>query len=82
MKSLIKNLLPEPLLIFKRRVFDTYSLFICNIYDLYRYIKYSSTYSSHSQEKMLGKLVLYYHVIEKGLSFENRRVAFKMSITL
>jgi nitroreductase len=80
MKSSIKQLLPEPLLIFKRKALDTYSLFICNIYDLYRYIKHSSTYSSHSQEQMLGKLVLYYHVIEKGLSFENRRATFGVQV--
>jgi nitroreductase len=80
MKSIIKRLTPNFLLVIKRWVKDTYSLLICNIYDCNRFVKYSSTYSSLSEDRMLGKLILYYHVIEKGLSFENRRVGFGVSV--
>lgn len=76
MKNLIRKLTPESLLVLKRILFETYSLIVCIWYDFRRYVTHSSTYSAMSQERMLGKLVLYYHVLEKGLSFENSRSGF------
>ncbi|EHD0103002.1 nitroreductase family protein [Vibrio vulnificus] len=80
MKALIRKLTPESLLVLKRVLFETYSLIVCTWYDFRQYATYSSTYNTASQERMLGKVVLYYHVLEKGLSFENSRSGFGVQV--
>lgn len=80
MKSFIKKCIPEVLLVLKRWLFETYSLIICTFYDLSRFLKYSSTYKVDSQERLLGKLILYYHALEKGLSFENSKPGFGLQV--
>jgi len=80
MKAFIKRYTPELVLILRRNIAETISSVMCYAYDFKRYMRGSSTYNSHSQERMLGKLVLYYHVIEKGLSFKNRKPSFGLEV--
>lgn len=80
MKSLVRKFTPEFLLILKRWLFETYSLIVCTLYDFIRYMRFSSTYKVDTQERLLGKLILYYHVVEKGLSFEESRPGFGIQV--
>lgn len=80
MKSLVRKFTPEFLLLLKRWFFETYSLIVCTFYDFVRYVRFSSTYKVDTQERLLGKLILYYHVIEKGLSFEESRAGFGIQV--
>lgn len=45
-------------------------------YDFSRYLKYSSSLSISNESKMEGRIIAHYHVIEKGLSYENPRPGF------
>jgi nitroreductase len=47
-----------------------------------RYIKFSSTYNSDTEKKLLGRIVVHYHVLEKGLSYENMRLGFGVPVAL
>lgn len=76
MKAAIKRLMPASLIVLMRNAVEYYRLIVCTVYDFNRYINNTSTFTVNNQEKMLGKLVLHYHVIEKGLSFEERREGF------
>lgn len=46
------------------------------INDMIRYLKYSRTTSNDSFDKMLGAIILQYHVIEKGLTMPESRLGF------
>ncbi|MDA9136024.1 nitroreductase family protein [Ascidiaceihabitans sp.] len=80
MKSTIRKYMPEIVLIIRRNIVETVSAITCYVYDFTRYMKSSSTFNSSSEARMLGKMVLYYHVIEKGLSFENRKPSFGLEV--
>ncbi|EKO3792099.1 nitroreductase family protein [Vibrio metschnikovii] len=80
MKKHIKSLIPSALLKLYRDIRYCFDLVKCSVYDFMRYSKYTSTHSIDGEEKLLGKLILYYHVLEKGLSFENRKENFGSAV--
>ncbi|MBM4812169.1 nitroreductase family protein [Vibrio parahaemolyticus] len=80
MKKHIKPLIPSALLKLYRDIIYCFDLVKCSVYDFMRYSKYTSTHSIDGEEKLLGKLILYYHVLEKGLSFENRKENFGSAV--
>lgn len=45
-------------------------------YDLIRYLKYSNTYNTDSQQKLIGRIIRQYHIIEKGLVMPETRSGF------
>ena len=79
-KQYIKKITPNKILTIKRMSFSAYYLVINYLYDFKRYIKYSGTNKIDTPEKLKGRLILYYHVLEKGLSFKESRKGFGQSI--
>lgn len=74
MKTLLKLLLPKSVWFYLKSVV-TYN------YDIFRYIKYSNTfYKFDKKNKIIGKIIYKYHVVEKGLTMPNRRIAFGYKI--
>lgn len=70
MKKLIKFLIPESIWNYLK------SIVVYN-YDIKRYIKHSNTFHKfNSPEKIIGKIIYKYHVVEKGLTMPERRSAF------
>ncbi|MBN2070251.1 MAG: nitroreductase family protein [Candidatus Krumholzibacteriota bacterium] len=50
-------------------------------YDLLRYSKYSRTFGNDNPAKMMGTIIVQYHVIEKGLTIPETRLGFgKISV--
>lgn len=45
-------------------------------YDYDRYIAYSCAFRKPTRENLLSKVIMAYHVVEKGLTMPNRRFAF------
>jgi hypothetical protein len=46
------------------------------LYDFKRYKKYSATFGLNSSNKIEGKIIAHYHVIEKGFSFKDTKIGF------
>lgn len=44
--------------------------------DMYRYLKYSRTYGVDNPTKLIGSIILQYHVIEKGLTMPETKLGF------
>jgi len=78
-KQYFKKITPNKILTIKRVVFSTYYLVVNYLYDFKRYIKYSSTNKVDTSEKLIGKIILYYHALEKGMSFKESREGFGQS---
>lgn len=79
-KNNLKRIFPSKALNSLRNIISIYKLASDNFYDFYNYIKHSSTLRVDNEEKAIGKLILYYHVLEKGLSFENSRYGFGQEV--
>ena len=45
-------------------------------YDMVRFIRYSGAFGEETRGKLLTKVIMLYHVIEKGLTMPNRRLWF------
>ena len=54
----------------KKRVKQLFS------YDCARYIAYSCTFKKPTRENLLSEIIMAYHIVEKGLTMPNRRLAF------
>ena len=52
----------------------------CFAYDLQRFVRYSAATNPKEKESMLAKIVVRYHVLEKGLTMPNRRLGFGINI--
>lgn len=52
----------------------------CFEYDKTRFIKYSSSVSCDTKEKLRARIIMTYHVVEKGLTMPNRRFVFGRSV--
>jgi nitroreductase len=76
MKKIIRKIMPEFILVVKRRGLNFIRLLVCYIYDLKRFIIHSGTSVQNDQRKLLGKIIAHYHVIEKGISFVDMRPGF------
>jgi nitroreductase len=83
MKSNIKKFIPGFLKPFSRRLYilmkreRTYNLFK-RMYtkDMNRYLEHSRTFGNDDPVKMIGTIILQYHVIEKGLTMPDVRPGF------
>lgn len=53
-----------------------YKIACAYYYDMRRYIRYSGTCRIDSKGKLLGQIILKYHVIEKGLTMPQPRLGF------
>jgi len=70
MKNPIRKLIPKFASYFKW-VYPSY------LYDLKRYYKYSNTVQGNaSRVKLIGKIIMYYHSVEKGLTMPEFRAGF------
>lgn len=79
-KTILKRAVPDFFVIFIRKVKNEISLFLSYSYDFKRYVKYSATTRQNNNKKMVGKIIAHYHVIEKGLSFENMKPFFGLDV--
>ncbi len=77
MKSLIKNILPEKLKIFIKILLSLPGIFSNYLYDLVRFIKYSSMFKRKNNRKYLTThIMLLTHSIERALALKNVRLGF------
>lgn len=83
MKNTIKKLLPSfiftilrGLYIFLRRLFIKYLFFKVYMKDMKRYLRHSRTLKVDNPDKIIGAIVLQYHVVEKGLTMPDTRPGF------
>jgi nitroreductase len=83
MKKFAKLIIPDYLmpllsnfhLYFKRkRTYNRFKQMYLN--DMLRYLKYSRTFGNDNPDKMVGSIILQYHVIEKGLTMPESRTGF------
>lgn len=81
-KKILKSIIPESFFVTLLNGIKIYNLFRDFLYDLFRYKKYSVTQYLKNQTQMEGKIIAHYHVIEKGLSYENIRLGFGQSIVV
>ena len=51
-------------------------------YQLKRLVKYSGAFATDTRGKALGRLIMTYHIVEKGLTMPNRRFTFGQQIIL
>ncbi|MDD4055315.1 MAG: nitroreductase family protein [Bacteroides sp.] len=75
-KQGIKLALPQKVIIHIKKTIKKNNYFKEYKYDYERYINYSSTNGSDSAIKLIGEIIRYYHVIEKGLTMPETRLGF------
>lgn len=75
-KTLIKRILPTPLLHSLRNKRMKQQLLSAYKYDLNRYFSYSATQGLANKVKLQGKIIKRYHVVEKGLTMPEPRLGF------
>lgn len=75
-KSLLKRLIPISLLNKYREYIVTNRFRIFTAYDERIFMKHSGVLYQDSQLKSIAKIVLHYHVIEKGLTMPDMRLGF------
>jgi len=78
-KRKIKRILPNSLVrIFKKimNVGVKKKLKNAYMYDYNRYVKASDTFNSDTSDKLIGKIIRRYHVLEKGLTMPETRLGF------
>lgn len=79
-KKVIKAILPESVKL-KIRYYLVLKRFYSNyFYDMKRYCKYSATLSNKEPNHLLGKIIAHYHVIEKGLSYQQIKLGFAKDV--
>jgi nitroreductase len=83
MIKLIKKILPSYFISFIKYIYPYFKrkkarYIFKKMYklDMLRYLKYSRTLSNDTSDKMLGAIVLQYHVLEKGLTMPETRPGF------
>lgn len=77
MKSIIIKFLPEPIIVFLKKIYHTFFLFYYGFFDSVLFLKYSSILSEiNNQNKLIARISMAYHGIEKGLTMPNRRLGF------
>ena len=75
-KSIIKQILPQ---ILKKKLkvqFLKLQMIRAYYYDFKRYFKFSSTSGYDTENKLISRIILGYHVIEKGLTMPKTRLGF------
>jgi nitroreductase len=72
----IKRILPNPLRTFLRDSKQFLLLFKAYMYDFWKYMFYSEFSFANKENNLRSKIILDYHVIEKGLTMPNMRLGF------
>ena len=68
--------------VIKWRFFAIPSLIIGYCNDCFRYGSHSATFSYKGQERLIGRIVRYYHSLEKGLSLKDSKTVFGKQVAL
>jgi nitroreductase len=80
LKKILKLMLPQAIFNFlkiKRNYFVARkNLRKAYKYDLKRYSKYSESYNADTAQKLIGRIIREYHVVEKGLTMPETRLGF------
>src|SRR5690554_4399284 len=77
MKSIIQRILPSSIVDFFKKIYHGFFLFSYGFRDMSLFLKYSSILSeSNNQSKLIARISMAYHGIEKGLTMPNRRLGF------
>lgn len=74
MKSTIKKLLRKLLHI------DYVKIMMAFHYDAKRFIAHSAALNPHSKSVLEAKIIMHYHVLEKGITMPNRRIPFGVNV--
>jgi len=80
MKNILKQILPYRLILAYRKVSKYKFILLDFIYDFNRFNTHSSSCSKWKAGQLEGKIIAHYHVIEKGLSYDNIRFGFGFGI--
>ena len=76
MKKLLKKILPSFLENKLRNRLNTYRVKKAFIYDHKRYMYYSATTGYNTEEKLRARIMMVYHIAEKGLTMPIPRLGF------
>jgi nitroreductase len=77
MKEKIKQIMPKFIVFFIKGAIKSVLLRVYYIHDRRHFFHYSSFFSeTDAQRKLIGRISMAYHGIEKGLTMPNRRVKF------
>jgi nitroreductase len=76
MKSIIKRYLPTSIFELLRSIRACQNCLVSFIHDYTRYMKYSASKGLTDPVKLEGQIIMYYHMIEKGLTMPNIRLGF------
>lgn len=79
-KKTIKIILPELVKLKIRYWLNLKKIYSNYFYDIKRYCKYSATFATKEPKQLLGKIIAHYHVIEKGLSYQEIKLGFARDI--
>lgn len=73
---MLKKLLPKKLFYYVRKTARFQRLKNSFMYDLNHYFKYSMNLDDNFEEKLISRIILNTHVIEKGLTMPNTKLGF------
>jgi nitroreductase len=76
MKTLIKKIFPQSFYIYIREKVRYTRLVKSYLYDLNHYFKYSMNIEDNAEGKLISKIILDTHVIEKGLTMPEPKLGF------
>lgn len=75
-KTIVKKLLPEKAVTYRREFLLKIDLLKSYYYDYKRFFALSGTISSNTETKLIKKIITRYHMIEKGLTMPEARLGF------
>lgn len=76
----ITNLLPNKIRYYLKVFFNISRLSRDYVYDMRRFLKWTATNSINSQQKLIGRIIVHYHILEKGMNFEKMRPGYGQEI--
>lgn len=76
LKCFVKKIVSKKMWINLKKCKLFFPFYILCYYDSHRYYKYSACSSIDTSEKLIGKIIMHYHVIEKGLTMPDKRMGF------
>ncbi|MEZ8547900.1 nitroreductase family protein [Vibrio cyclitrophicus] len=77
---MIKRIFPKSVRKLLKKTFNLCRLVYNVKYDLGRFLEWSATNDTNSKDKILGRIIVHYHVLEKGMNFEQLRVGYGKNI--
>jgi len=76
LKKYLPNYIVEYVQYIKKIIYNKKEINKAYKYDLLRYSRYSDTFKTDNSNKLIGKIIRDYHVIEKGLTMPETRLGF------